>query len=830
MEIRQLSPVVWQVSALEPERRVFGPVCYTDSGCSFHTYLLDVGDGLVSFGSVPSRYLGEWVKAIRALAGDRLRGAVLFGTRCDRAAAKALLDRYPELTFFADKSTLFQLGGQKLHAVEIRNDRTLKLGSRELQFHVLREQYAIPCVYVVDRENGILLTADAFGSVCAVAGLVSEMVDQTAFWQGAAKYYADILGPRRRESLQSAIKLVADNQIRLILPASGPAVDAGLDRLLDLYAAPISKPEGLSAAVVYAPGNFIPELACAVQAGLKESGDITVKGYDLSAENRETILRELPQADAYLFGAPEIFGEAAKPVWDILTSLTRADCAGKPACIFTSTHSVGNAAADLRSRLTQLGCDVSLTDLILSGVPGKQEMENAYEYGFSAGCYLQKISNPHRPILVKCLVCGEVFDASLGTCPVCGVGLDQCVPVDTESVTFRRDTENRYVILGGGVAAVSAAEAIRLRDQTGSIKILSAETYLPINRPKLTKDLRALAADLESIQIHDAQWYALRKIQLLLGTKAISLDPTGKTVTTEDGAVYGYDKLIYATGAECFVPPFPGHEKKGVLTIRHLWDSRELQAHLDAGAKNAVVIGGGVLGLEAASELMRAGVRVTVLEATPQIVGRQIDAGSAAVLKAKMEGLGVSCYEGVSIAGIEGDGAASGVRLADGRVFPADFVLVSCGNRGNVSVARQAGAVVEQAIVVNDRMETNLPDVYACGDCAQFEGVNYQLWQEASSQGKVAGGNAAGETISYAGQQMGLSLEGFGTSLFALGDPGKKELPYQTVETVDQVSDRHEKYWFFGGRLEGAVVIGAPEKTADISQAVMTNARYTELF
>jgi NAD(P)H-nitrite reductase large subunit len=195
-----------------------------------------------------------------------------------------------------------------------------------------------------------------------------------------------------------------------------------------------------------------------------------------------------------------------------------------------------------------------------------------------------------------------------------------------------------------------------------------------------------------------------------------------------------------------------------------------------------------------------------------------------------MEGLGVFCYEGVSIAGIEGDGAASGVRLADGRVFPADFVLVSCGNRGNVSVARQAGAVVEQAIVVNDRMETNLPDVYACGDCAQFEGVNYQLWQEASSQGKVAGGNAAGETISYAGQQMGLSLEGFGTSLFALGDPGKKELPYQTVETVDQVSDRHEKYWFFGGRLEGAVVIGAPEKTADISQAVMTNARYTELF
>jgi NAD(P)H-nitrite reductase large subunit len=244
-----------------------------------------------------------------------------------------------------------------------------------------------------------------------------------------------------------------------------------------------------------------------------------------------------------------------------------------------------------------------------------------------------------------------------------------------------------------------------------------------------------------------------------------------------------------------------------------------------------VVIGGGVLGLEATSELFRAGIKVTVLEATPQIIGRQADSKSAAILKATMEGLGVACYEGVSIAAIEGEACATGVRLADGRVFPADFVVVSCGNRGNVGPAKEAGIAMERAIVVNDRMETSAPDVYACGDCCQFDGVNFQLWQEAMGQGRTAGANAAGETATYANQPLGLSLEGFGTSLFALGDPGKKpDVPYKTVETTDGVTGRHETYWFFGGRLEGAVVIGAPEKTADITKAVTEHARYNELF
>ncbi|MCD8021894.1 MAG: FAD-dependent oxidoreductase, partial [Lachnospiraceae bacterium] len=137
-----------------------------------------------------------------------------------------------------------------------------------------------------------------------------------------------------------------------------------------------------------------------------------------------------------------------------------------------------------------------------------------------------------------------------------------------------------------------------------------------------------------------------------------------------------------------------------------------------------VVIGGGGLGLEAASELLRNGLHVTVLEAAPQIIGRQADADSAAVLRKKMADLGVLCLEGVQIEGITGDGRATGVKLKSGEEFPADFVIVSCGNRANIQAAQAAGVKTERAIVVNQFMETNLPDVYACGDCALHEGVN----------------------------------------------------------------------------------------------------------
>lgn len=838
MTSREISPGLWHIGAVDRELRTFGNVSFTEAGMMYNSYLMDAGEKFILFGAVPERYLGEWQEQIRSIVGEREVGwAVLFGTEDDRNCASALLENMPDVVVIGGTGTLYKLEGfveADFAEIEIRSHRSLVLGSRNLRFQVIPDRFDTPSVYVLEQDEKILIGADAFGSAYAAEkAVVSQLEDKDreAYLKGAKRYYMDIFGSRRRKSLEAAVAFVKENQVQMICPAYGPVADCELERLLDIFTPQEEEKEKNPVlGIVYVPGDYIGELAKCIASGVKEAGSIQVEMCDLSAMSRDEVLEKACRFDAFLFGTPCVWQDAAKPIWDIVTSLTKDVCREKKAAVFTSGGLGEGPAEKLRQRLAMLGCDLTLWDCKIQGKPDRQWLKNASEYGYGVGCSILKIPNLRKPTMVKCLVCGEIFDASLGICPVCGVGLEQCIPVSDEDVVFKNNTDDRYVIMGGGVAAVSAAEAIRRRDETGEILMFSAENVLPINRPMLTKDLDIVAQMPDTMLIHSREWYEENRISLRTGCGITALDPGTKTVTIQTGENLHYDKLIYAAGAECFVPPFEGHDKKGVLTIRHLTDSILLKEMMQT-AKKAVVIGGGVLGLEAASELMRSGISVTVLEATPQIIGRQVDGGTAAILKKRMEALHVACHEGVSIAGIEGDEWASGVRLADGRVFEADIVIVSCGNRANIQAAKEAGIKIDRSIVVNERMETNIPDIYACGDCAQFDGMNYQLWQEASGQGRVAGANAAGERVAYANQLLGLSLEGFDTNLFAIGDPGKKaDVPYRMVETKDEVTGRVEKYWFDAGQLQGAVLIGAPQKVGDISQAVAVRAGHDELF
>lgn len=830
MKLTQLWPGLWSVSMEDRDLRTFRSASYTEVGMSYTSYLLETEAGWITLGALPQRYASQWADTIREKTAEKgVTHAVFFGVDGDRGCWNEVKARFPGAVLVGGEKVCYDLKDEGDQTLLIRAKRDLTLGGKTLEFHVLAGRGETPALAVLDRENGILITADCFGADCAAgAPRVSELTDRSLWLRGAELYYADIFGGKRSKAMKQNVDFVEENGVRMICPAFGPVVDTGLEELLHIYrrSAP-AKGEKLTLALAYVPENYLGQLAKEIAVGAAESGDLRVLSLDLSAVSREEAIAELNRADAILWGVPD---RDCKPVWDVLTSLDREGCKDTLAAVFHSAGLDSPIPAGLRSHLALLGANLNTKDFFPLGKPTGQDLKNAADYGFSIGCLLQGIPNPRQPSLVKCLVCGEIFDASLGVCPVCGVGLDQCVPVDADAVSFKNDTDRKYLIVGGGIAAISAAEAIRRRDGTGEITLLSAEDYLPINRPMLTKDLVTASTAPESLAVHDAGWYAERGITLKLGMTVTGLDPEKKEASTDKGERFYYDKLVWAAGAECFVPPFRGRDKPGVITIRHLWDSAELTRRM-AGAKSAVVIGGGVLGLEAASELMRAGIKVTVLEATPQIVGRQVDRTTADKLKEFMSGLGVECLEGVSIQEITGGDEADGVLLADGRHFPADFVLVSCGNRANLGPMKEAGATIDRAIVVNARMETSLPDVYACGDCCQFDGVNFQLWQEASDQGRTAGANAAGEETLYRHQMLGLSMEGFGTSLYALGDPGKREgVPYKTVRITDEVRNKSETYWFFGGALAGAVVIGSPEKTGDITQAVTTQKRYEELF
>ena len=242
--------------------------------------------------------------------------------------------------------------------------------------------------------------------------------------------------------------------------------------------------------------------------------------------------------------------------------------------------------------------------------------------------------------------------------------------------------------------------------------------------------------------------------------------------------------------------------------------------------KKAVVIGGGVLGLEAAWSLKRGKVDVTVVESMPSLLSRQLTEAASDVLEKIVSDSGVHFLTGVTTSEI----TESGVILGDGRTLEAQLVIVSTGVRSNIGLAMKAGIAADRSILVNEKMETSVPDVYAAGDCAAFAGVNYALFSQAVEEGKVAGANAAGDSLTYETVDGALTFNGCGTSLFSIGDNGKNpDKVYRTVELKDMKRNLYEKYTFENNRLAGVILIGDTSKLADLTQKVKDHAKYSEV-
>ena len=320
----------------------------------------------------------------------------------------------------------------------------------------------------------------------------------------------------------------------------------------------------------------------------------------------------------------------------------------------------------------------------------------------------------------------------------------------------------RYFILGGGIAALSAAQAIRETDKSGLIVLLSGERALPYYRPALTKQLLGNVSA-EDIAVQKPAWYDApgRDIVTLNGRTVSAIDTEKKRVTLADGNVFTYDKLVYALGARCFIPPFEGSDRPNVIAVREMKDAVRVR-ELAKTAKNAVVIGGGVLGLEAAWSLHQGGLSVSVVEFDARVMARQVDADTSEQIAHAMRDHGVKLHTCASAVKLDDDG----LHLKDGRILPADLVIVSAGIRANAEIAAAAGIRVDRKIIVDERMQTSAPDVYAAGDCAAC-GISYGLWLEAKEMGRVAGVNAAGGDAVYQSQTPPVHFSGFGLDINA---------------------------------------------------------------
>ena len=820
--------------------RVFDIIMYTEFGTSYNSYVLKAGDKTILFETAKAKFFDEYLEKLKEITEiDQIDYIVVNHTEPDHAGSvERLLEINPGLKIIGTGCAinfLKEIVNGEFTSIIVKDNQELKIGDKTLRFLCVPNLHWPDTMYTYIEEEQILVTCDSFGSHYGFHDVLRSKVTDEEGYMRATKYYFDcIIGPFKPFMLK-ALARVRELDVTMICTGHGPVLDSHIPELLDIYEewCTVVNPNPKKTVIIpyVSAYGYTKMLAEKIEEGIKASGEIDVRSYDMVEADQAKVLEELGFADGILFGTPTIVGEALKPIWDLTTSIFAGTHGGKLASAFGSYGWSGEGVPHIVERLKQLRMNVT-EGFRVKFKPGEENLMDAFDYGYNFGCLLQKKENPRKKsgtrTLVKCLVCGEIFDSSIEVCPVCGVGKENFVSVEVEENTFRNDTKNCYVILGNGIAGLQAAAAIRERDKTGDIVMISEEPYRTYNRPMLTKSIMA-ELDEEQIAVQDASWYEENHIQLVLGKEVTEIQPETHTVILEDGSQFLYTKLIYAAGARCFVPPINGAGKKGVVAIRGLKDVKEIETMLPS-VKHVIVIGGGVLGLEAAWELKKSKSDVTVLEAAPMLMGRQLDEPAAELLKKIAKEQGIDIHTGAQVVEFTGEDRVSSVLLDDGREFPAELVIISAGVRANTAVIEKSGVKTEKAVVVNERMETSAADIYACGDCAEFEGINYAIWPEASEQGRIAGANASGDELVYQEVSSGLSFHGMKTALFAAGDNGKNpNLIYKTVEFKDMGKKHYQKLYFLNNRLCGVILIGDVSRMAELTEALEKRASYKEV-
>ena len=298
------------------------------------------------------------------------------------------------------------------------------------------------------------------------------------------------------------------------------------------------------------------------------------------------------------------------------------------------------------------------------------------------------------------------------------------------------------VIAGFGVAGVTAAETARKQNPKAYITLFSKEKDLFYYRPRLPEVVSGELPPEKTI-VHPAGWYDERRIELRLGESLAEINVKEKIIRGSTGSRQHYDKLLLAVGAEANRPPFPGDKLDGIYAVRSLNDAWSLVFSAQKGQKRAVLIGGGLLGLEMGYALTKQGLSVTVLERGSRVLPRQTTPASADLLRKKLAELGLHFELNSEADRFEGSRKVENVVLKDGRDLPADLVLLSAGIKPNLSLATTLNLKTDKAIVVDEYLETSQPDIYAAGDCAQFPGEVGGLWTTSRAQALVAGVNIA---------------------------------------------------------------------------------------
>jgi len=428
----------------------------------------------------------------------------------------------------------------------------------------------------------------------------------------------------------------------------------------------------------------------------------------------------------------------------------------------------------------------------------------------------------------RCLNCEYIHDGAHPPefCPVCGAKAERFEPFELSAAAPESSVQKqKVVVVGAGIAGLSAVEAVRNISPSAEIILFSKEQDLPYFRLNLT---RYLAGEVkkDELKLHPKEWYEEKKIDLLMKKELINIDLEKKELEFQDNSRTSFDKLILSVGSHPFVPPFPGSNKEKVTVLRTITNADYI---LDAAQKglDCVCIGGGLLGLETAGGLARKGVKVTLLEGHGWVLPRQLNQKAGSILKSQISSLGITLKEKSRVREITGDERVRSVILEDGSVIPAELVVITTGIRPNSYLARLAGLEVNQGIIVDDLLKTSKPEIFAAGDVAEHRGVTYGTWGPSQFQGTISGLNASDSRAEFVGIPRSNMLKVLGYDLFSIGLNQIDDASYQKVDA--EIDDQYFCFIFRDNHLVGAILLGDTSLSAVIKNLIEKKMDCTEV-
>lgn len=861
MKSLELKKDIHWVGALDPNLRIFDIIMYTPYGTSYNSYVVKGSEKTAVFETVKVEFFDQYIERLKDLDVDitKIDYIVVDHTEPDHAGSVAkLLEISPTAKVVGSAPAIKfmkQIANRAFESITVGDGDTISLGNKTLEFISAPFLHWPDSIYTYIPEDDVLITCDSFGSHYSSEAILNSNVESKENYMEALKYYFDcIFGPYKNYVLK-AIKKIENLDIDMILPGHGPVLVENPWEIVEYYRtwstpqeAPADGKKFVTIPYVSAYG-YTESLAKEIARGIEAAGNIEVRLFNVIHHEISDIVNSIGESEGLLCGSPTIVGELLEPIRDVLSKLNPIVHGGKLCAAFGSYGWSGEAIPRMETRLKELNMKSYGPSLKINFKPSDNELNEAFEYGLGFGEVLLGVKEaskeePKAEVptpstggglkLWKCVICGEIFESEEvpEICPVCGAGSDQFIEIKREVTTYSIDKEETYVIIGNGAAGFYAAKAIKERNASAIIKLVSNEDTHSYVRTQLSDLITEEIT--ESFYLARSNWYKENSIIEILGANVSTIDEETKTVKLDNGHGIRYDKLILANGSYNFVPPtkvlIDGSETEinswtynsvnGIHTIKKLCDVNALKEYL-SDSKNVVIIGGGLLGLEAAWEVQKRNINVTVVELAERMLPRQLDSDGSALFESLVNKTPVKVLLGEAVDCINADcNSVKSVKLKSGKEIEADTIIFSVGVRSNISIAQPIGINCNRGVIVDEYMKTNSKDIFACGDVAEYDGIYYGNWPAAIEMGKVAGANATGDKIKFEKFVSSTVFQAMNTQVFSAGTVDFDDLALEKVGYVDSLNNNYAKLFFSNNVLVGGILIGDINSSVKIVQGI----------